>query len=188
MTAEIQPVLTTPRLRLRPFAPADATAVQLLAGDREIASTTLEIPHPYPDDAAAAWIASHAEQFAQGTSVHFAITLADNGQLVGTMSLMGISRRHLHAELGYWIGRPHWGHGYATEAGQAILRYAFEDLNLNRVHCHHFVRNPASGRVMQKLGMLNEGLQRQHVRKGDQYEDIEMYGILRTDWHDASAS
>ena len=93
-----------------------------------------------------------------------------------------IDHRHNHAEIGYWLGKPYWGKGYATEAGQALLGYGFETLNLYRIHASHFVGNPASGRVMQKLGMRFEGLRPGYMRKGDQYYDLVLYGILR-DWY-----
>jgi RimJ/RimL family protein N-acetyltransferase len=178
----------TERLLLRPFALSDAPDVQRLAGDRAIAETTTAIPHPYEEGNAERWIGTHAEAFAQGTMVNFAITAQTDGSLVGAMGLMNISREHLHAELGYWIGVPFWGRGYATEAARAVLRYAFESLELHRVHATHFGRNPASGRVMQKIGMTWEGCSRQHIRKWGVFEDLVRYGILRSELPPASSS
>lgn len=86
------------------------------------------------------------------------------------------------AELGYWIGKPYWGRGYCTEAARAIVRYGFDDLHLHRIHSSHFASNPASGRVMQKIGMTREGCLRQHIRKWGQWEDVVLYGILRSQW------
>ena len=85
------------------------------------------------------------------------------------------------AELGYWIGKPYWNQGYCTEAARAAIQFGFEQLELNRIFANHFVRNPASGRVMQKLGMVYEGRLRQHVKKWDAFEDLELYGILKDD-------
>ena len=84
--------------------------------------------------------------------------------------------------MGYWVGAPYWGRGYCTEAARAILRYGFEELGLHRIHAQHFARNPASGRVMQKIGMVYEGRQHEHVRKWDRFEDSDLYGILASDW------
>ena len=78
--------------------------------------------------------------------------------------------------MGYWIGKPYWNQGFGTEAALAILRYAFEQLGLNRVYAAHFRRNPASGRIMQKIGMTYEGRLRQHVKKWGDFEDMEYYG------------
>ncbi|HKB78454.1 MAG TPA: GNAT family protein, partial [Thermoanaerobaculia bacterium] len=79
-------------------------------------------------------------------------------------------------------GVPYWGLGYATEAAGAVVRFGFESLSLNRIFACHFVRNPASGRVLRKLGMQHEGTMRQHVRKWDEYVDLEYYAILHQDY------
>lgn len=177
-----RPTLETGRLILRPFALTDAPAVKRLAGDREMASTTLNIPHPYEDGMAEKWISAHQQQFEKGELVNFAVTLRPDGSLIGAMGLR-ITPAHFHAELGYWIGKPYWNHGYATEAAKVVVRYGFEVAGLNRIHAHHFTRNPASGRVMQKIGMKHEGRMRQFVKKWDAFEDLEMYAILRSDWN-----
>ena len=84
--------------------------------------------------------------------------------------------------MGYWIGKPYWNGGYCTEAAAAVLAYAFDALNLNRVYAHHFSSNPPSGRVMEKIGMKYEGECPQHFRKWDQFQDIRLYGILKSDY------
>ena len=86
------------------------------------------------------------------------------------------------AELGFWVAGQAWGKGYATEAARRIVRHAFEELKLNRVYAHHMVRNPASGKVLEKLGMTREGLLRQRVRKWGGYGDVALLAILREDW------
>lgn len=169
---------------LRPFEMADAPEVQRLAGDRAIADTTQRIPHPYLEGMAEVWISQHAETFAEGTGVTFAITQKSDGALLGAASLTDLSKSH-QAALGYWIGKPYWNHGYCTEAAGAVLRYAFLALGLIRVHSCHLRRNPASGRVMQKLSMKHEGCQRQHVEKWGKFEDLELYGILNHEWEQA---
>ena len=176
-----QPTLQTDRLILRPFASTDADDVQRLAGAKEIADTTLRIPHPYEDGVAEDWIASHPAQFDEGKLANFAIALRETGELVGSIGLT-IKLQHQSAELGYWVGLPYWGRGYCTEAARAVLRYGFEQLGLNRIHAHHFARNPASGRVMEKIGMQREGLLRQAVRKQDAYEDLPAFAILKEDY------
>lgn len=172
-----QPTLTTARLTLRPFTLADAPAVQELAGAYEVALNTLTIPHPYPEGGAEQWIGGHQEEFDNDRSVHFAI---DDGRVAGVMSLM--LREDQKAELGYWIAVQAWGRGYATEAGEAVLRYGFEERGLVRVYASYFARNPASARVMQKLGMVYEGTLRRHVRKWNEDLDMGYYGILREEW------
>ncbi len=172
-------VLQAERLTLRPFVAADAAAVQHLAGVRAVASTTLNIPHPYKNGLAKKWISTHAGHFKKGKSATWAITL--HGQLIGAIGLE-IQARHDRAELGYWIGQPFWNAGYATEAARHVIHHAFTRLKLNRIEAHHFTRNPASGRVMKKLGMTREGLRKQAVKKFGRYEDVIVYGIVRADW------
>ena len=172
------PTLRSKRLVLRPFTPADVLEVQRLAGSPEVSSTTLNIPFPYEDGMAEAWIARHAPEFEADAMAVLAITAAD--VLVGAISLR-LERAHRRAELGYWIGQPYWGQGYATEAAATMLQYGFTTLGLNRIQATHLVRNPASGRVMQKVGMRFEGIQREHFWKNGRPETIARYAILAAD-------
>ena len=175
------PTLTTPRLILRPFVLSDAPEVQRLAGNWAIADTTLNVPHPYLDGMAETWINTHAEAARKAHSLTLAITRQSDSALLGAISLMSISKRH-QAELGYWVGKPYWGQGICTEAAQAVLAYAFNELALIRVYARYLARNPASGRVMQKLHMQYEGTLRQHTKKWEQYEDYVFYGLLKNEW------
>ena len=175
-----QPTLTTERLILRPCVAGDAEAIQRLVSNIEIARNTLSIPHPYPDGGAAEWIAKHAERYEKSEEVEFGIVIRDDDDLVGVIGLL--PKKHDRAEIGYWIGQPYWGRGYATEAARAVIGFAFGGMRLNRVEAAHFSRNPASGRVMQKAGMQYEGRRREAVLKWDEYLDTEMYSILRREW------
>ncbi|MDJ0700154.1 MAG: GNAT family N-acetyltransferase [Woeseiaceae bacterium] len=176
-----QPTIQTERLVLRPFDEGDATAVQRLAGEREIADTTLNVPHPYGDGMAEQWIATHADQFAEGSNAVFAIVERESNHLAGAIGLK-IEPAIRKAELGYWVGVPYWSRGYATEASEAMLAYGFEQLGLNRIAAQHFTRNPASGRVMQKIGMSYEGTLRQGTMKWGRFEDLDVYSALREEW------
>jgi RimJ/RimL family protein N-acetyltransferase len=175
------PGIETERLVLRGFTPADAADVQRLAGEREIAATTAMIPHPYEDGMAEEWIGGHEEEFRNGRGVTFAITDKETGDLVGAIGLT-VRREYDNAEMGYWVGKPFWNRGYCTEAAGAILRYGFEDLALHRIYARHFGNNPASGRVLEKIGMRREGCQRRHFKKWGEYLDAVMYGCLREDY------
>lgn len=175
-----QPTLETERLVLRPFNSEDAPAVHRLCSDRAIADTTLNIPHPYKLETAQEWIASHQEMYEENKGVNFAIARRKDGTLVGAIGLV-FQPDHARAEMGYWIGKPYWNQGCGTEAAAAMLQYAFETRDLNRVYAHHLTRNPASGRIMQKIGMRHEGQLQQHVKKWDVFEDLEVYGILKSD-------
>ena len=176
-----QPILTTPRLRLRPFEPSDAPTVRELAGVYEVAHTTLNIPHPYPEGAAEEWIARHPHDWAAGAGVTFAITTAGDGALIGAVGL-SLKPKHAQGELGYWVAVPYWGKGYATEAARALADWGFSTLGLHRVQARHFCRNPASGRVMQKIGMVLEGTHRESMRRWDRFEDVAVYAVLAREW------
>lgn len=174
---EIQPTLHTARLTLRPFEPSDIPAVTELCSERDIAANTLHIPHPYTLDDARSWIDSHPEIYAAGKAAIFAITHRDHQTLIGGIGLT-FDQQYNRAELGYWIGKPFWGNGFCSEAAPEILRFGFDICKLNRIFATHMMRNPASGRIMEKAGMKLEGILRQHVMKWDVYEDIAMYGMV----------
>ncbi len=176
-----RPTLETARLLLRPFTVADAPEVQRLAGDRDIASTTLNVPHPYEDGMAEQWIGTHQEKYERGELVNFAIVRRADNALMGAIGLR-ITPQYVHAELGYWLGKPYWNAGYCTEVAHAVVAYGFEVLGLHRLHASHMTRNPASGRVMQKIGMRYEGCSHQHVIKWGVFEDLAIYGILQSEY------
>src|ERR1700674_1600475 len=172
------PALHTDRLLLRPHILADAPELARLAGAHEVAATTLRIPHPYSVADAEAFISEW--QGAADERVAFAIVLRENFAFLGGTGLR-VEKEHRHAELGYWIGTPYWGNGYATEAARAVLRYGFEVLNLHRIHASHFSGNAASGNILRKIGMKHEGRLPQHILKWGKYVDLELYGMLDTD-------
>lgn len=175
------PTLSTGRLLLRPFHSSDAGAVQRLAGDPEVSATALDLPFPFELQDAEAWIETHPEGFATSTHAVFAVTLSATGELVGAAGLAqepGQGR----ASLGYWIGKPYWGRGYATEAAGAVVAFGFEGWGLQRIHADHLAGNRASGQVLRKLGMRREGVLRSHVIHRGEVHDLALYGILRSEW------
>ena len=175
------PSLQTERLILRPFTITDAADVQLYAGDRDVARNTSTIPHPYEGGMAEAWIKTHQPAFEKGTGINLAITLKDTQEsddpvLVGAISL-DIDIHEGSSELGYWVGKPFWNCGYCTEAAKVIVTYAFDVLELTSVHAFVFKRNPASGRVLQKIGMQFEDCFPKAVEKWGNTEDLIKYSI-----------
>ncbi len=131
------------------------------------------------------WIEGHAAAWESEEILSLAVTTASDG-VVGAVGLHLVPR-HMRAELGYWIGVPYWNRGFATEAAAAMLGFGFAELGLHRIVARHFPRNPASGRVLQKLGMIREGTQRDHVVRWDQLEDLECYAILEDEWRSQRA-
>ena len=133
---------------LRPFENADAPAVCDYCSDWELARTTAVIPHPYLPGMAEAFIAAAARERDAEGNLCYAITAATDGRLVGAIEL----RPDDDDSLGYWVGRPHWGRGYATAAARALVACAFSQLGRERVGARHLAANPASGRVLEKCG------------------------------------
>lgn len=145
-----------------------------MIGVREVAETTLRIPYPYEEKHAREFLASTARE----NELRLIIRRRSDGRLCGGIGLHP-ENQHQRAELGYWIGVPFWGNGYATEAALAVVRYGFEVLKFNRIFAAHFAGNDASGRVLQKVGMQYEGRMPQAIRKWDKFVDLERYAILR---------
>ena len=181
------PQLHTRRLVLRGLRLDDAARIQELAGDRAIAENTLRIPYPYEDGMAERAILAQKERCREGREVTFAIVPRSGKRLIGMIGLV-LTEKHSRAELGYWIGKPYWNRGYATEAAEAVLRYGFETLGLHRICAFCFGGNPASGRVLEKVGMTYEGTRRQHVLKWGRFEDLAGYGMLRTEFAERRGS
>jgi RimJ/RimL family protein N-acetyltransferase len=127
------------------------------------------------------WIETHAPAWDASERLTLAICIADApDDIIGAITL-SLAPEHARAELGYWIGSGMWGRGYATEAAHAMVAFGFATLRLNRIQAHHFTRNPASGRVLEKVGMRLEGVSRQAYRRWDRFEDVAMLAILASD-------
>ena len=174
-------VIETARLILRPFELSDAGVVRELAGHRKIAETTLRVPHPYEAGMAESWIESLTLGRKNGGIYAYAICKNGSGGLLGTCSLAP-DRAHRNAEISYWIGVPFWNMGFGTEACRAMICEGFNTLDIDKIYAVHFASNPASGRLMQKIGMKIEGVLRQHVVKWDVPQDLVYYGILRKEF------
>lgn len=136
----------------------------------------LSVPYPYPPDAAASWIARVHDAWARRVTATFAITA--RGTLVGAVGLR-VVRKHDHGELGFWLGARYWGRGLMPEAARAVVEWGFATLRLRRIYAQYLGENHASGRVLEKVGMLREGVRRQHYKKGRRWYDAHQYGILR---------
>jgi ribosomal-protein-alanine N-acetyltransferase len=176
------PDLATPRLVLRELRLTDAASVAAGAGDRRVAQHLIQVPSPYPIALARRWVIHRIGWWELGRGVTFAITLADEpDMLLGTVSLRHYARDR-RAELGYWLAAPAWGHGFATEAARAAVDFGFRDLGLARVYAQVIADNRASLGVLDKLGMVNEGVKRQHVSKARRLHDVAIYGLLRDEW------
>lgn len=169
--------ISTDRLILRMFCMSDAETVTDLCNNYNIFKSTLYLPYPYSIEDAKKWIERHLDNFNTNKLYEFAITNKDTGELYGAISLSN-NQMFNHGEIAYWIGEEFWGRGYATEASQAVLKFAFDEKMYHKVYARYFGSNPASGRVLQKIGMKKEGILIDHVIKEKRYEDLVYYGII----------
>lgn len=183
-----QSTLETTRLILRPLALTDASSIQAVASDRTIADTMISIPHPYPDGEAERYIRKQLSEHEAGHAFSFVIERKPEMVFSGMIEIRDIEQAHSQGELSFWLTADVWGKGYMSEALKPILRFGFEDLNLNRLYAYHMVRNPGSGKVLQKNGFVQEGVLRQRVQKWGVFEDVKLWAILRRDWHDEAVA
>jgi RimJ/RimL family protein N-acetyltransferase len=149
--------LETERLLLRPFRQSDAGAVQALCGNRKVARMTSRIPHPFSEELAAQWIASHGPARVCGEENAFC--LEKGGTVIGAVGYMNAGDDVY--EIGYWLGEPWWGRGFATEAVRCLIGFIFDDLGAHRLTSGHVRDNPASGQVLEKCGFAYTGEEEQ---------------------------
>jgi ribosomal-protein-alanine N-acetyltransferase len=147
--------LETERLLLRPQETGDAARLALLLGDYDVARNLATVPHPYTEEDAKEFIARATEDRARGLSHSFAVTVKPEGLLVGGCGLR--LKDDSVFEFGYWLGKPYWGNGYATEAVRRLMDFAFRELDAPLLRAGWFHDNPASGRVLDKLGAAPAG-------------------------------
>ena len=110
------------------------------------------------------------------------ITLKESNKVIGTIDIGNINESHHFGEMAYAVNPNYWNKGYATEAANAILDYGFKEKGLNRIFARCVLHNPGSEKVMQKIGMKYEGVQRQGLRIKGKYQDLRIYAILKSDW------
>jgi RimJ/RimL family protein N-acetyltransferase len=145
------PVLVTERMVLRPPHQDDGPELVELAGNRRVAEMLARMPHPYGMREARSFIERSREQHG---GCGYALTIAETGALIGCA---GLNQREAGLELGYWIGEPFWGKGYATEAAHALVDLAFRVTGIDRLHVSCRVTNAASRRVIHKCGFQYAG-------------------------------
>lgn len=150
---DVSPVIETRRLCLRAPEPRDAGRLAAMADDYDVAKMTLRMPHPYARADADAFVERCAAQDRRREN-----TFLIESERDGPVGVVGFFRdREPYPEVGYWIGRPYWGRGYATEALEAALAWASASWRKRAIAAGHFVDNPASGRVLGKAGFLYTG-------------------------------
>ena len=168
-----QPILESERLVLRLLTLEDAPKIQSMVSDKRVSEMTASIPHPYPDGAAAEWIATHSQNWQQGTKVNYGICLKSSKEVIGTIGL--VLNEPGSAELGYWMGAEYWGQGYMTEASKTLLTFALNDLALNSVNARVLTRNSASSGVLLKSGFKHTVTEEGSC--GSKFESLDYFEI-----------
>jgi RimJ/RimL family protein N-acetyltransferase len=174
--------LETDRLVLKPVLEDDADFIYQNVKENEIARWLISVPHPYPTDGAIKYIRESTELMKKGLSYELAIRLKSTDELIGIMAILKVDKKNKNAELGYWITKGYWNSGFATEAGNKVLEFGFNALNLERMYAKFVPENNASKRVMEKIGMEYEGKLRHEVLKENKFIDMIYYGIIKENW------
>jgi RimJ/RimL family protein N-acetyltransferase len=175
------PTLETARLRLRPFTDADAEALFALHSSAR-AQRYWDSP-PWTEPVRAERFIAVCRQMAEdGTGARVAIDRASDGGFLGWCSLTRWNPDYRSASLGYILDEAAWGHGYATEGARALLQWAYDTLDLNRVQAEADTRNIASARVLEKLGFVREGTLREDCVVNGEVSDSWVFGLLRREW------
>jgi len=176
------PILT-PRLRLRPFTRGDVDAVFAYRRREDVARYLFDSPMSYETvtEAVQQRISQSAVEQEEDKLV-LAVDLRETGELIGEVSLIWRSEIARQGELGYIFNPLFHGSGYATEAGEALLRIGFEGLGLHRIMARCDARNTASWRVMERLGMRREAHFREHARFKGEWDEEFVYAILESEW------
>ena len=174
------PELETSRLVLRPLKMKDAKDIFAYTSDPDVARYVLWEPHKTVADTRN-YIRYIRALYHRGLPASWAVTLRESGQVIGTIGFMWYSDANSAAEIGYSFSKAHWNMGYATEALRAVIDSVFRTLPVNRLEAQHDVRNPASGRVMEKCGMRKEGVLRQRIKNKGEFVDVALWSFLRTD-------
>jgi [ribosomal protein S5]-alanine N-acetyltransferase len=175
------PELHTSRLRLRPFTEVDTDQLFAMHTDAEV-MRCWDSPRWADRGRAERFVAVCERLAAEGSGARVAVDRVADGAFVGWCAVTGWDPDFRSASLGYCLHRSAWGHGYATEAAHALLRWAFDTLDLNRVQAEADTRNLASARVLQKLGFVHEGTLREDCIVDGDVSDSWVFGLLRREW------
>lgn len=174
------PHIATERLALRPLAPADADALFAIFSDPEVMKYWNTPPWPSVDTAAR-FIAERREEMDRQAALTLGICLKGGGPPIGKCMLFAIDKASRRAEIGFGIGRSHWGKGYIAEAGHALIAHGFERLGLRRIEAEIDPDNGASAQALERLGFTREGLLRQRWEIDGVVSDSALYGLLASD-------
>lgn len=187
MDSERLPTIETSRLSLRWISLDDVDAFYAIYSNPEV-MRYWSTP-PLADRAAASKLVSEIhEGFKRRELFKWGIALRTDNTLIGSVTLFHPDFIHRRAEIGYALGRAHWGNGYMQETLKAVLNHAFTVLNLHRIEADVDPRNAASIRTLERLGFQREGYLRERWHVNGEIQDAFFYGLLRPDWESVNTS
>ena len=175
------PTLRSARLQLRPFTRSDAAALFSLHSNAHVLRYW-DAPPWSERERAERFIATCRQMAEEGSGARLAIERVGDGVFIGWCGLTRWNPDYRSASMGYCLDEAAWGRGYATEAARAVLQWAFDTLDLNRVQAETDTRNAASARVLEKLGFMREGTLRENCIVNGEVSDSWVYGLIRRQW------
>ena len=183
---ESLPTIEASRIRLRWISDKDTDAFYAIYSNPEV-MRYWSTPPLADREAAANLVKKIQEDWKRRLILKWGIALRTDDQLIGSITLFNLDFNHRRAEIGYALGREFWGQGYMNEALIALLKYAFEDLNLHRIEADVDPRNTASIKTVERLGFQREGYLRERWQINGEIQDAYFYGLLRQEWKNADA-
>lgn len=182
------PILETPRLRLRKLTREDVPLYfSRLWSSEAVARYMLWEPHKTLEESTAS-LEAVLKRYETGESCRFCIAMKENDDLIGIIDLLRFDEETKSCSFAYMLGEDFWGKGYGTEALKAVIRFAFESLQLKSITADHMAANPASGAVMQKAGMVFSHVTPGKYEKNGQSQDAWVYTITRQQWQQSHIS
>lgn len=170
-------------IKLRPLRESDATRICHIINEEEIRQAMVTIEYPFSQ--------ADGLEFVRKSDTtrtkRFGLVKVNQDEVLGCVSLLEIDRKHLQAELSFFISGEASGQGLTTEAGKTILTLAFKSLYLNRIYAFHLVENLASAKILAKLGFKNEGVLRERVKSHERFYDVKLLSLLKKEWSELKA-
>jgi ribosomal-protein-alanine N-acetyltransferase len=176
------PMIETQGLILRKIEMNDANRMfEYIFSDHRVMDNLIKGPHQSITETINR-LTEITNQYVSEKFCYWGIVVKETGELIGTIDLFNINEDTENCEVGYNIGFNWWNKGYGTEALHAVVEFAFRIMDIHKISATHNIDNPASGKIMLKVGMKREGIIRHMIRKNNQYKDCGIYGILQQEY------
>lgn len=176
------PMIETQRLILRKIEMNDANRMfEFIFSDHRVMDNLIKGPHQSITETINR-LTEITNQYVSEKFCYWGIEVKESGELIGTIDLFNFNEDTENCEVGYNIGFNWWNNGYGTEALHAVVEFAFRIMDIHKISATHNIDNPASGKIMLKVGMKREGIIRHMIRKNNQYKDCGIYGILQQEY------